>query len=130
MSKKAVQLGMNPSTASNRLVKDTLFRLAVQAGYKFYRCKQELTRESFSIEHKEAWLDSDEPVNLYFDQNNIAFSHLSCNIKAASNGAPKKYHSSADRLQADRVNKSKYEKKVCAETGLTNRQLRYKRTGN
>jgi hypothetical protein len=80
--KKQQQLGMNPSTASNRLVKDTLWRLVVQAEQNVcYRCGGPMTRETFSIEHKEAWLDSDDPVGLYFDQENIGFSHLRCNIK-------------------------------------------------
>lgn len=85
--KKQQQLGMNPSTASNRLVKDTLWRLVVQAGQNVcYRCSQPMTRETFSIEHKEAWLDSDDPLGLYFDQENISFSHLNCNIKDSRSG--------------------------------------------
>lgn len=80
--KKTLQLGMNPSTASGRLVKDTLFRLAVEAGHKCHHCGDELTRDTFSIEHINPWLDSENPVELYFDQDNIAFSHLTCNIKA------------------------------------------------
>ena len=42
-----------------------------------------MTRETFSIEHKTAWIDSENPLGLYFDQNNISFSHNSCNVKAA-----------------------------------------------
>lgn len=34
------------------------------------------------IEHKIPWLDSDKPKELFFDLENIGFSHLSCNIKA------------------------------------------------
>lgn len=81
--KKTQQLGMNPSTASGRLVKDTLFRLAVEAGNSCFHCGEELTRDTFSIEHKEPWLDSENPSDKFFDQNNIAFSHLSCNSSAA-----------------------------------------------
>ena len=80
--KKQNQLGMNPSTASNRLVKDILFKLAVDAGHKCFQCQGELTRESFSIEHKEPWLDSDDPIALYFNLDNIAFSHHGCNVGA------------------------------------------------
>lgn len=82
MSKKH-QLGMNPSTASNRLVKDLLFSLAVEAGHKCFQCGGVLTRDTFSIEHKTPWLHSDDPVKTYFDLGNIGFSHLSCNIGAA-----------------------------------------------
>lgn len=90
--KKQQQLGMNPSTASHRLVKDTLWRLVVQAGEDTcYRCGEFMTRETFSIEHKEAWLDSSDPTGLYFDQDNISFSHLSCNIKESRNGPKIKF---------------------------------------
>lgn len=81
MDKKQKQLGMNPSTASHRLVKDTLFKFIVEAGYVCHKCGGELTRDTFSIEHKEPWLDSDDPVGMFFDQKNIAFSHLSCNVR-------------------------------------------------
>ena len=85
--KKKAQLGMNPSTASARLVKDTLWRLIVANGLnQCYRCGEQMTREDFSIEHKIAWLDSADPIGLYFNQDNISFSHLSCNIKDARNG--------------------------------------------
>lgn len=95
----ATKLGMNASTASHRLVKDTLFRLAIEAGYKCYRCGGELSRDTFSIEHKQSWVTSDDPVAMYFDQGNIAFSHQSCN---SSYGArPHKIH--ATRQDGERV---------------------------
>lgn len=82
--KKAKQLGMNPSTAQNRLTKDILFKLICETGKNFcYHCKEEITRETLSIEHKTPWLDSKDPVGLFFDLDNIAFSHLSCNAAAA-----------------------------------------------
>ncbi len=80
MDKKQLQLGMNPSTASHRLIKDTLFRLATDAGHVCFRCGGVLDRESFSLEHKIAWLDSDDPKRQFFDQSNVAFSHLRCNV--------------------------------------------------
>lgn len=43
------------------------------------------TVEELSIEHKTPWLNSNNPKELYFDLNNIAFSHLSCNIGARRN---------------------------------------------
>ena len=80
--KKRDQLGMNPSTASNRLVKDLLFKYATAAGHKCHQCGEELTRETFSIEHILPWLDSDDPTSLFFDLDNIAYSHLKCNSGA------------------------------------------------
>lgn len=80
--KKQNQLGINPSTASHRLVKDLLFKFVSTHHPDCYKCGEPLTRETFSIEHKTPWLDSDDPVGLYFDLDNIDFSHLSCNVGA------------------------------------------------
>lgn len=82
MDKKKQQLGMNPSTASGKLLKDLLFDFAVKAGHKCFRCDLDLIRTNFSIEHKIEWLDSQNPFELFFDIDNIAYSHLNCNISA------------------------------------------------
>ena len=81
--KKQNQLGMNPSTASHRLIKDILFSFIQKENIKCHQCDCEMTREDFSIEHKIPWLDSNNPIELYFDLNNITFSHLNCNVGAA-----------------------------------------------
>lgn len=81
--KKAQQLGMNPSTASHRLIKDLLYYYGVdQTDTVCFHCGKFMSREEFSIEHKTPWLDSDNPVGLYFDLENVTFSHLSCNSGA------------------------------------------------
>ena len=78
---KTKQLGMNPSTASARLVKDILWSLIVQTEQdKCCKCGEHMSRDTFSIEHIEPWLHSEKPLQLYFDLNNISFSHLTCNI--------------------------------------------------
>lgn len=100
MSKKFEQLGINPSTAQGRLVKDLLWNFILETGRnKCFHCDEEMDRESFSIEHKTPWLDSEDPVGLYFDLNNISFSHLSCNCRASRRG---KYETDEDRLKARR----------------------------
>ena len=38
-----------------------------------------------SIDHKTPWLHSEDPRGLFFDIDNIAFSHKSCNYSAARN---------------------------------------------
>lgn len=83
--KKTEQLGMNPSTAQNRLKKDILFSLIKKLDLHLcYQCKKKINSvEELSIEHKVPWLDSDNPKELFFDLDNIAFSHLKCNISAA-----------------------------------------------
>lgn len=89
MDKKKEQLGMNPSTASHRLVKDILWSLIVKTDQnKCYRCSKEMSRDTFSIEHKESWIDSEDPVGLYFSLDNIAFSHLKCNVAAGKRMKP------------------------------------------
>lgn len=83
-TKRNVQLGMNYGTASNRLVKDILFSLIVETGKDVcYQCGEKIQREALSIEHKIPWLDSENPTQVFFDLDNIAFSHLRCNVGAA-----------------------------------------------
>jgi len=122
MDKKNEQLGMNPSTAQQRLVKDTLFRLVVTAGYVCFRCGQPLVRENFTIE---PWLDSENPKELFFDQNNVAFSHAPCNFSAARK--PSKYPTEEERRQAR--NKSQREHNA-REYTKEKRRERYITTGN
>jgi hypothetical protein len=81
--KKHQQLGMNAGTAAHRLLKDILFKLVTDAGHVCHRCGGVLAREDFSIEHVKPWLDSVNPAKLYFDLENIAFSHKACNYGAA-----------------------------------------------
>ena len=78
------QLNMNLSTASSRLKKLILFDLVQKTGQdKCFRCGELiLSADELSIEHKNPWLHSDEPEELFFDLNNIAFSHLDCNCRA------------------------------------------------
>ena len=81
---KNEQLGMNYSTASNRLVKDILFNFIVVTGNnKCFQCGKPMERSNFSIEHKVPWLHSANPTEAFFDLNNISFSHLKCNVENA-----------------------------------------------
>ena len=85
VKKKTAQLGMPPGTAANRLRKMLLFSMANELQKtKCFHCGIEITNiDDFSIEHKIPWLDSGTPIELFFDLNNIAFSHLSCNTSTA-----------------------------------------------
>jgi hypothetical protein len=102
LSKQTACLGMNHSTAQQRLVKDTLFRLAVESGHKCYQCGGELTRETFSVEHKVPWLNEPNALELFFDQKNIGFSHIRCNLLAARR-PHKKYFTDEQRREADNI---------------------------
>ncbi len=83
--KKSEQLGMNHSTAANRLRKIIIFVMMQELNEDYcLHCGNRIVHiNDLSIEHIEPWLDSDDPVGLYFDTSNIAFSHLSCNSAAA-----------------------------------------------
>lgn len=80
--KKDDQLGISHGTACYRLKKKILFHLVQQANLDVcYRCQEKIFDiNAFSIEHKVPWLDSHDPYEVFFDIDNIAFSHLSCNV--------------------------------------------------
>jgi hypothetical protein len=78
--KKTEQLGMPFGTASGRLKKLILFELVCRAGLNIcFRCKKQIkVANELSIEHKRPWLNVSP--KLFWDLDNIAFSHLKCNI--------------------------------------------------
>jgi hypothetical protein len=78
-AKKNETLGMPYGTAQNRLRKMILFSLAQQLEQDVcYRCGDIiLSPEHLSIEHIEPW--EGRSADLFWDLNNIAFSHLRCN---------------------------------------------------
>ncbi len=82
---KAEQLGMPFGTACGRLRKEVLFHLAQLCELDYcYRCQKKIRSVSdFNIDHKKEWLHSEEPSKLFFDCDNIAFSHSACNHAAA-----------------------------------------------
>lgn len=82
--KKSAALGMSFTGARNRLIKTILFDLVCATGRdSCFRCGLKIDDiDELSIEHKEAWLESIDPVGLFFDLRNISFSHLLCNAKA------------------------------------------------
>lgn len=83
--KKQMQLGMPGGTANGILRKSIMFSMMVALGLnECFQCGETIENvDSLSIEHKEPWLDSDNPKERFFDLSNIAFSHLSCNVRAA-----------------------------------------------
>jgi len=78
--KKADQLGMPAGTAANRLRKQLLFKYVQLAGDDHcYACSEKIESvDDFTIEHKQKWLDVDP--DLFWNLDNIAFSHKECNI--------------------------------------------------
>jgi len=84
---KALVLGMPAGTAQHQLRKSILFKYVRLAGDHFcYKCGAEIeTIDEFSIEHKEPWFSSNAP-DLFWDLDNIAFSHVRCNRPHVYNG--------------------------------------------
>jgi hypothetical protein len=72
-------------TATQKLRKMILFKLVQELDLDWcYQCGNKIENiKNLSIEHKKPWLDSDNPIENFFNLNNIAFSHLKCNISAA-----------------------------------------------
>lgn len=128
------QLGMNPSTASNRLVKDLLYDFVVKSGKDIcFRCGENISRETLSIEHKTAWLDSESPLENFFALDNIAYSHLKCNIlagrkppKTAVCGSTTMY-SKGCRCELCKAAKAALKKRIYTPE---KRRMQYARSGN
>lgn len=81
---KEQKLGMSFSAAHSRLKRDIIFHLLKQIDKDAcFRCGKKIeTAADLSIDHKEGWLYSDNPSSVFFDMNNIAFSHIGCNSTA------------------------------------------------
>src|SRR6266478_8243444 len=81
---KSLQLGMSFGKAGAILRKNLLFILATKCNLDFcFRCGNQIKDlNDFTIDHKISWLYSANPSNLFFDVNNVAFSHASCNLGA------------------------------------------------
>jgi hypothetical protein len=101
-ARKAAQLGMPYGTATHVLRKALLFRLAQMLGLdECFQCQKVIaTVDDFSLEHMVPWGSSEDPKAAFFDLNNIAFSHLGCNARAAFR--PKQYPSRREKNEASR----------------------------
>jgi len=126
--KKNDQLKMNHGTASNRLKKSILLDLLCKLDYNLcYRCGEEIKiAENLSIDHIKPWLDSENPIELFFDLNNVTFSHRRCN-----SGAARKPH----KLDLTKDERIEYYRKKSKERNRKSyskekRRERFLRTGN
>ena len=86
--KKAEQLGMPHGTATHRLRKAVMFRLLQRLDEDVcYRCEKKIESvDELSMDHKTPWQSDTNPIKSSFDLDNIAFSHVACNSRAASGG--------------------------------------------
>ena len=83
--KKADLLGISHGAAAHQLRKSLLFNMMQQLNLDAcFQCGEKIAHvEHLSIEHKVPWMSHEKPRDAFFDLDNIAFSHLSCNIGAA-----------------------------------------------
>ena len=120
-SKKLEQLGMPIGTASGRLKKNIIFNLLKRLGENFcFQCSAEIESvDELSIEHKIPYLDSQDPRDLFFNLDNIAFSHLKCNCGAARQTKPQTHSTAGYKrgcrcdicVQATRDSWNRYDRK-------------------
>ena len=84
--KKTIVLGMPHNKARHQLMKAILFHLIQKLGLDIcYRCNKKIeTIKDLSVDHKKAWLNSSNARELYFDLDNVGFSHLTCNCSFAN----------------------------------------------
>ena len=98
---KSESLGMPISTAMNRLRKLMLFHLAQRLGQDHcYRCGNKIeSADDLGIDHKENWLK--KGPELFWDLENVTFSHQLCNSLGAdhSAGAHERGMASADKTR-------------------------------
>lgn len=75
----AQQLGMSHGAAANKLRKNILFSFAKRLKEDIcFKCKEQIVSvDDLSIEHKLPWENISS--SLFWDLDNITFSHLKCN---------------------------------------------------
>jgi len=128
--RKASVLGISHGTASNRLRKMVMFSLLVKLGENFcYQCGDKiLTSAELSLEHKKPWLRAENPVETFFDLDNVAFSHLSCNAGAAFS-AKKRYYTEDEVREGYNRRSREYRARQPKEVKQKKRREKYLRLG-
>ena len=88
-ARKNATLGMSHSTASHRLRKNVMFHLLKKHGENVcFKCSEDIDKvDDLSIEHKKPW--ESISADLFWDIENIAFSHLRCNRPDRPSGGQK-----------------------------------------
>lgn len=101
--KKSATLGMPHGTASNRLRKIILFHLLKKHGENVcVRCNEIIEKvDDLSIEHIKPW--EGISADLFWDLDNVAFSHIRCNRPHRNFGANP---AQLDRIRLDRSKKA------------------------
>lgn len=100
-ARKRELLGMTFGRANGILRKSLLFSMAHKLGMgKCYVCTKIIKElDEFSIEHKKPWGTAKDPKEAFFDLDNVAFSHINCNVRDYANKRrkPKEHHQKRKR---------------------------------
>lgn len=122
--KNAKKLGVSLGTASSILKKRLLFCFVKKLGLDIcYRCEKKIIDiTKFSIEHKKGWRFAENPRKIFFDLDNIAFSHISCNSRAKKHN--RKYFSKEEVREAQAIEKANWYAKN-REIVIKRRRQRY-----
>jgi hypothetical protein len=85
MSAMKRYFGQSSGKAMNKLLRDIIWHQLEQHGKtSCYRCNEPMARETFSIDHVKPWRrDHVDSEALFFDMDNIEFSHSRCNSQVS-----------------------------------------------
>ena len=88
----AIQRILGKGASSHKLDRMIMMKLIQETGKDVcFQCGQKIEDvNTLSVEHKETWQEADDPKAAFFNMENIAFSHLRCNVSA--NGSSRKTH--------------------------------------
>lgn len=122
INNKDKQLGMDFGTACHRLKKLILFKYIQKAEEDIcFKCAKKIDIvQELSIEHKVTW--QGKSSDLFWDLDNIAFSHLKCNKKTPvypngrAHGERKKYDAEGCRCDKCRMARMTYQREYRRRT--------------
>lgn len=122
---KDKQLGMPFGTACHQLRREILFELVREVKRNFcFRCGKAIeSSKDFSIDHKEPWLHSNEPKELFFSLTNVAFSHKLCNTNARR---IKRKYSPEEAIRIRRLQTAEYMRRTYT---ARRRRVKFQTTG-
>jgi hypothetical protein len=97
---KTAFLGLSFGAANHRLHRAVMWSLIEQCGRTdCFRCGSPMDESTYSVDHREPWLG--ESVALFWDMQNIEFSHLRCNVDARRRGGPTTRKISPDIVETE-----------------------------
>ncbi len=104
---------MNFSTATSRLKKLLLYSFAKKLNQHIcFRCGKPINSvDDFTVDHKIAW--QDDKIELFWDLENIAFSHSFCNTGAKRPWQGVKNH--LDKVRIDYTKQAPVGKAWCSK---------------